>query len=693
MQPVMAVGEVFCSEACANEYTIGSGQKVGDELQALNDVQHYSDLCILSYQLYAQTTKWRIDPFTECIEDDDYRSRLFAALREQQWSYGGASGVDSYGGRSSLDAIAFNYNGIDPRASTYYNGGTDEHIYFQAPKLTARIDNVYYCTIDGTIKLSKSYNSSGASGMKNTDDIDLYCFEGETGISARHLNKGGQKSLLGYIIYDKKAKKIDIAFRGSRSGNLVRGFKQGYGSGNGNADWVTDTDSMPGPSADYMTEQALITGLACNSFVPGLNINKPLTPVCYGFAHALLSCKDSIQAILKEIFKKENSDGDIKSVGITGHSLGGGIATLCKIMLKQGTYIRRYLIPAIQSNPTINNDKLDSLLRVFSTAKCFTFGAPSVVDAEFNLTNNIGNEIQRYRLDKDAITKGNGYMSAGSIKHIGEKHNTVNIMRPGGGGLAEAHMPQDIRNSHYIMRCVELEKTLNERGLKLNEGTIQRASNLENLWIQEKTLSALVTKKPAARMAFLSAFRMDHFFMLVDKLINIYLWWFHGHSSYTGSAPEWRKKNYSKFKGFRDATDFNTKITKDSKPLEVLALIHHRLEDWNKSYASQVHTATKSTSSTYDSREQKNCPFFINPYYWYLTVNSLQEQLEAYLNGYFQKATTVIKYVNKMLKDLAMCLKGQETAGLTVMLNSSIITVSTPTIAAPTAAAAGGGHG
>ncbi len=676
-------GNVFCSDECANGYTIGSGQTLGSELQAINDVKHYSDLCILSYHLYAQTTKWRIDPFTEAIGNDDYRKKLFAVLREQAFSYGSPTGKDPYGGRASLDPIAFQYDAVDPRASTYYNGGPGEHIYFQAPKFAARIENTYHCAKENSYAIIPTQQYNSVSCGATAGDIDLYCFEGESGISARKETEGGQRSLFGYIMHDKSAKKLSIVFRGSRSGSAGRGGKEGYLDGRGNADWVTDMESAGSfwLGEDGMTATRFITGDASITYA-GVKDTK----VGYGFAKTLISCTDSITAILEHIFQKESNGGDINAVGITGHSLGGALATLCKIMLKRGEY--RTKLKAAMTKSGVHTSKIDTLMGVFGSAMCYTFGAPETVWIDFDdRKDNLRSEIQRYLLDQDVITKGNGALSFGLVKHAGQGHSSPNLGQKGAIDLGGAHMPANIRNSHYIIRTCALEGMLRERGLYLKENSLQRAMNLENLWIQESSLAELIRKKPQARMAYLSAFRMDHYFMLVSKLIKVYLWWFHGHNTYLGSPVEWRKENNDKFQGFLKYIDDNSTITKHTYALRVLAFIYGRLTKWSFMYSNDVEAAAKTTR-VYSAKKQHYCPFIRDPKKWYREISTMQAQLQKYLDGWCQDATTVIKYVNNTLKDLVYCLKDESNTHLQGLLTDSMM--MPPKAATPTAASAGG---
>src|SRR3990167_7643133 len=57
-----------------------------DVVQTAQHANYYLECTILAYQLFAQTTLWKIDPFTETLQNDTYRQELFERLKAKPMS-------------------------------------------------------------------------------------------------------------------------------------------------------------------------------------------------------------------------------------------------------------------------------------------------------------------------------------------------------------------------------------------------------------------------------------------------------------------------------------------------------------------------------------------------------------------------------------------------------------------------------
>ena len=69
--------------------------------------------------------------------------------------------------------------------------------------------------------------------------LEIFIFSGETGATKNRPDQQ-QKSMMGFICYNRETQAVSISFRGSRSGDAVQALKNGFLHSKGNADWVTD---------------------------------------------------------------------------------------------------------------------------------------------------------------------------------------------------------------------------------------------------------------------------------------------------------------------------------------------------------------------------------------------------------------------------------------------------------------------
>lgn len=287
---------------------------------------YHLDLSILAYQLYGQTLVWPFDPYyeetqggTDSRGDMMEKVRLWADRKGQEQlrekpllgGYRGPGRLAGFADNNAHDPIIYRYDRINPWKNTMTNTGGRWVEYMTPKAVTGNIGSVRMCyrktgRPEGEVAL-KTVASDPSGGR----DI-LFAFEGGTGDKSE-VGQPASHSLMGFILLRRTGKDqrfdIHIAFRGSRSGSLVRSVRQGLSTNKarGNADWITDlgyrlVDS--GGGAGHVT-----------------TVGK----VHRGFAR-------SIQSILPQLFRCLERAGALAPNGrptniyVTGHSLGGGLA-------------------------------------------------------------------------------------------------------------------------------------------------------------------------------------------------------------------------------------------------------------------------------------------------------------------------------------------------------------------------------
>ncbi len=177
-----------------------------------------------------------------------------------------------------------------------------------------------------------------------------------------------------------KEQTLNITFRGSRGGSPAAVGQALKGQGEGNPDWVSDLDL--GKSIDVFKRWI---GLA-NS----VDIHNHA-----GMTKAYYSCRQEILSALKELNVTLPFPGKIV---ITGHSLGGGLATLCAYDICGGFQL--------QENHT-RFPKSKKLLGQVDAKQvhCVTYSAPAVGNAAFAKSfNELVPNYKRVLINTDPIT-------------------------------------------------------------------------------------------------------------------------------------------------------------------------------------------------------------------------------------------------------------------------------------------------
>ncbi|OGT64505.1 MAG: hypothetical protein A3J38_02975 [Gammaproteobacteria bacterium RIFCSPHIGHO2_12_FULL_45_9] len=454
----------------------------------------YLDCCVLAYQIFAQSTFWKIDPFTETLQNNTYRRELFEHLKSKE-----RTGESL--GPAHLDPLYQYYEYVDPRVGVFYRGALNAYGYFAPPAWVSAIQQVFLCYRRNATEASIHYNPEQYVIMpqcqyKNAHgDNDLYCFEGESGYNFKKSTRG-MRSLFGFVLHDKRSQRLVITFRGSRSGNAVRGMVSGFFRGSGNADWVSDMNSLS----------------SCVD--PDIS---PTAGSAVGMSYVLKSCWTSLLTILTFIYK---GDGPIiQEVVIAGHSLGGGLAGLLKIALQLGEY--GDLVERTTGSP------------LFRHAKAYIYGAPPFGDGRMQMQlwqSGSVDQIRHYYIGKDIITWAPTLR--GQLKSMGT--SDVMAARPK-LTVSAAHGLEEIR-AHLLGAHVQsLQAMAATQGEVLDLEDQQLFTRAQQLWITAPSLDALSQKMDDAKTAYARAFNMEYWAFLWDELQAVYLEKHHHYKSSRGN--------------------------------------------------------------------------------------------------------------------------------------------------------------
>lgn len=252
------------------------------------------DLCILSYQLYAQTLLWPMDPYSEQMARPwTSRRDAFLARARRRFAERRVPG--------HLDPILTDLRRLGPLRPCFMKPerlGTWQ--VFDAPAAIAdRLGEIWVAT-DRSPEPLPVWRAPGATEARPDR---LFCFEGRTGQVWR---RSGHGSFLGFVLVrdlgdDEGGYDLHVVFRGSRSGWVVRSAMRGLVAGQGNPDWTTAMDlfrQVPEPRISAVGRSSRGFGRAISETLPNI-----------------ATCLDAV-----------DRPGPPRAIHVSGHSLGGALA-------------------------------------------------------------------------------------------------------------------------------------------------------------------------------------------------------------------------------------------------------------------------------------------------------------------------------------------------------------------------------
>lgn len=260
--------------------------------------------CRFAYKAYAQTLRFPMDPFFESwgpgfSVSEQARDRLMKHVHDEEQT------PRSSDNRKFDPVLYYLDRTPNPHKGVVYRGGTDsKFILFQPRPLDRSISHARGFNRFGR-KVDDGHTLQGATGA-----VRCGYFQGKTGMTSNHPTSGWP-SWLGAVLYDGAAQEVSIVFRGSRSGDGIRALAGAQTKSRGSPDWVTDMNHLKAIAVDKYRDHKF----------------------SIGFYLAYESCVESLRAA----YRYAVNGGVVKSIQITGHSLGGALAQNAYIDLTCGT--------------------------------------------------------------------------------------------------------------------------------------------------------------------------------------------------------------------------------------------------------------------------------------------------------------------------------------------------------------------
>ncbi|MDF1695336.1 MAG: hypothetical protein P1U56_05875 [Saprospiraceae bacterium] len=288
------------------------------------------DLCILSYQLYAQSLTWPFDPYYEDLNNLIW-DRKNSMVDIENWAkkkgkeqVTNQTGLDSYRGPGVLggfennpnhDPIIYRYDLLHPWSHALCMPQERWVKYMTPDAITKQIKDVFVAYRKTNAPADKvvldQIIPQQIDSNPNAQDVILV-FEGGTGDRGEPGQPASQ-SLMGFVMmrYKENSDSFDlhVVFRGSRSGSVARAFFDALSDKNasGSPDWITDMcfDRI-GPSEGGSPISTI--GKVNRGFVKSMESVYP----------QLFRCFEKVATL------SPNRNPD--NIFVSGHSLGGALA-------------------------------------------------------------------------------------------------------------------------------------------------------------------------------------------------------------------------------------------------------------------------------------------------------------------------------------------------------------------------------
>lgn len=316
------------------------------------------DLCVLAYHSYNQTLIWPLDPWYErwSRPGSSRRDNMLAAVHCAAVGLEALRGPGSvragWGHDAALDPVLADYRQMRPWCPSVTHDGEAYKLFTGDPDTLRSIDEVVVVEhaaepVAGAARAAPRVavripNPAAAPDARSR----IHAFEGGTGAIE---GRPGAWGVLGIVVdceRDDGGHDVEIVFRGSQSGNAYRAAYLGFVREGGNPDWVTDME--------------LVKRVADPTF-------SPVGSVVTGFRDSVVSAMPTLARCLELV--EETRGGPPTTIHVSGHSLGGALATQFAAGATVGRLPERHL-PGVAHWP-------------WSTTTLTSFGAPKVGDDAF----------------------------------------------------------------------------------------------------------------------------------------------------------------------------------------------------------------------------------------------------------------------------------------------------------------------
>lgn len=325
------------------------------------------ELCRFSYKMYAQTVKFPFDPFFEADAKHTDTKLNITRKRMMAYIHDNVFHTPPNDDKRKFDPIQYRLDAPpNPSKSVVYRG---------------EIDNSYLVFVPGTWdKKIGEYAGFDLRGNKlpaptSLDSGNCRCgyFQGQTGMTVTHPNSGWT-SFLGAVIYEPATKTAYIVFRGSRSGNGGRAAKGAQFYSAGSPDWVTDMNHLKeaepfNPNFDF-----------------GDSAGRSDLRLAAGFWKSYTSSHESME----KAFAYAVGGGEVNSICVTGHSLGGALA--------QCAYIHLCSSPRIKTRLKLSADVFIECYPIAAPPICLGVASQHWISRNANASN-----VHHYYCPYDAV--------------------------------------------------------------------------------------------------------------------------------------------------------------------------------------------------------------------------------------------------------------------------------------------------